>query len=129
MSFMGPLLGLDRVMTQSAQILRDQAIKDEFGAKGSRDWQPLGQPVACFLWWGTGRILTRAGSIHEHPEETVDINTGGMLLPAGTDVTPRDRIGPVLAQNGVTVITAGPLEVLSVVPYEGVTEIEFRSTT
>lgn len=123
MSFMGPLLGLETVLTQTAEILRDQATKDEFGATSSRDWQLL-STVSCFLWWGTGRILTRAGSIHEHPEARADLDTGGMLIPTGTDVTAHDRIGQVLDADG-TLIASG-LQVIAVLPYEGVAELSFR---
>lgn len=124
---MGTLLGLEQAMTMTAQILRDQASKDALGAKASVDWQPLGSPVPCLLWWGTGRVLSRAGSVHEHPEETVDIDNGGLIVPAGTDITARDRIGQVLAGDG-SVITPGPLLVLAVLSYEGITEVGFRRT-
>lgn len=119
----GPLIGLDTLMTQQAVIQRDEAVKDSLGATRSRDWVTIAT-LPCFMWWGTGAVITRMGSIQQRPEATVDLDTGGILLPAGTDVTARDQIIQVLDSNGDQL--AGKLEVLAVAAFEPVTEISFR---
>lgn len=122
--FDGPVIGADELMVMTATLQRDQATRDDLGAVTSRDWETL-SAVPCFMWWGTGAVATRMGSIQQRAESTLDLDTGGMILPGGTDVTARDRISQVLAADG-TVYAQGPLEVLAVGDYLGLTEISLR---
>lgn len=117
------LLGLDHAFTQQAVLERDHATPDAQGGKRSRDWQPLAT-VPCFMWWGTGSVLTRIGDPLARPEATPDLNVGGMIVPEGTDVTARDRIGQILEDGDVLV--DDKLEILAVAPYEGLTELTFQ---
>ena len=116
-------LGVEGVMTQSADLERDTGGKDDLGARTARTWQPL-STQSCFLWWGTGAVISRMGSVDTRPEEQVDLETGGMILPAGVDVTPRDRIAEVRDEDGNVI--AGSLTILAVGPFEGVTELMIR---
>jgi len=119
------LLGLERALTQQAEIERNQAtVADDWGGEGASDWQPLAT-VPCFLWWGTSRSTRGIGSVDVGGDFLVDLNAGGMIVPEGTDITAHDRIGRVLAQDATTVI-AERLEILAVAPFEGLTEIGFR---
>ena len=121
-----PLLGLDAVMTQQAVIERDQSTRDSHGAKRNRTWGTLAT-VQCFMWWGSGRIITRVGSVQQHPEATVGLDVGGLVLPAGTDVTERDRISQILDADGNEIV--GKLEILAVANFVPVVEISFRRVT
>lgn len=124
----GKLLGVEKLIGQfRAQVLRDQATEDDLGGEAKRDWELLAN-VESFIWWGTGSTITRMGQIQGRPEATVDVNIGGMLVPAGTDITARDRIGEITDVAG-NQIEAGPLEVIAVSPFEGVTEVTFRRFT
>jgi hypothetical protein len=123
----GPLLGIDGLLTQRAEIQRDQSTVDDAGGKTARDWETLAT-VDSFMWWGSGATITRMGQIQGHPEATTDVNIGGMLMPQGTDVTARDRIGAVTDDAGNT-IEPGPLEIIAVSNFEGITEVTFRRFT
>lgn len=118
-----PLIGLDGVMSMQALLERDQAIVDSAGGKPARDWQPLAT-VQCFLWFGNGAAATRIGETRPRPESTVDLTTGGIVMPAATDVTARDRISQVLDENGNEI--AGIMEILAVAPFQGMTELSVR---
>lgn len=123
----GLILGLAEIMTQTAVIERDQGARDDLGARAKSDWQPL-VTVSCFMWWGTGAVITRMGGIQQRPESTIDMEAGGMIVPAGTDVTARDRIGQVLNADG-SVFTSGPVQILAVGPFEGLTELSLRAVS
>jgi hypothetical protein len=134
--FGSQLVGLEALMTMQATIERDMSVRDTHGSKSRADWQPIstvpsvtgiGAPVACFLWWGTGPMIARAGKVLQQPEQTVDLLVGGMVMPAGTDVTPLDRIAQVVDANGNEV--AGRLKILVVAGFIQVTEIGFRRLT
>lgn len=120
------LLGLGNTFTQQAVLERDEATLDAQGGKPARDWQPLAT-VPCFMWWGTGSVLTRIGDPQARPEATPDLNVGGMIVPEGTDITARDRITQIL-QDG-NVLFDDKLEILAVAPYEGLTELTFQRLT
>lgn len=119
-------LGLDTLLdgTQNVLLERDQAVADSLGGKAAKDWQPLAT-VPCFLWRGTGASVTRIGGLQEKPEQTVDLDIGGMVLPAGTDVTAGDRIAQVVDQDG-DVLEPGPIEILSVAAFTPLVELSFR---
>jgi hypothetical protein len=121
------MLGLDRLFDQQAVVERDHASSDSFGAKGAPDWQPV-ETVRAFMWWGTGTNISRMGGVHQRPEETVDLETGGMVLPEGTDVSARDRIAQVLDAGGA-VLERGPFEILACAAFEGLVELTFRRVT
>lgn len=123
----GKLLGTEKLLVNQAQILRDVSQDDDLGARTSREWEEIAT-VACFLWWGTGATITRMGDIQGRPEATVDVNLGGMLIPQGTDVTARDRIGTISDPSGNT-IEDGPFEIVAVSNFEGITEVTIRRFT
>lgn len=125
--FDAPVIGADELMTMTATIQRDDATRDSLGAIKNHDWQDLAD-IACFMWWGTGAVATRMGSIQQRAESTIDLDTGGMILPADTDITARDRISQVLNSDG-SVYAEGPLEVLAVGQYLGLTEVSLRRVT
>lgn len=122
-----PLIGLNELLTEQVVIQRDQATKDSLGGRAGRDFQDLAT-VPSFHFWGTSAVITRMGSIQQRPESTVDLETGGIILPEGTDVTPRDRISNILDAAG-DVIEEGPFEILAVGQFQGMTEISFRRLT
>lgn len=121
-----PLLGVAELLTQQAFIERAEGVRDEYGARRKQGWQPLAT-VQCFMWWGTSKVLTRMGSIQQRPESTIDIETAGMILPDSVDITARDRISQVLDEDG-SVFAHGPLMVLAVGAFTGLTEVSLRRT-
>lgn len=104
--------------TQTAQILRDQAGPNKFGNKPSADFQPYGDPVPCFFYWRkeSGRGPSRKIA---SPQRTIDTQDGGIIFPAGTDVTDKDRIGPIVdvANPEGDPIVEGPLQIQAVLRY------------
>ena len=106
---------LNTLLTQTAEIQRDQAVPDAFGAEGAVDWQTLSIPQ-CAMWWWKESSRGPAREIAT-PQRTIAESEGGMLLPPGTDITPEDQIAQILNADG-TLAAAGPLDVIAVFPYE-----------
>lgn len=120
----GPLIGLTEALTQQAVIQRDGATVDEFGGKAARDWQTVAT-VPCLAWWGSMRTTTRLGKLAAGPERTIEEDTAAVIVPAGTDVQPHDRIADILDATGHTV-AAGPLEVWTVAVFDVHIELNCR---
>lgn len=110
-----------RTLIQQAVIERDYGGVDEFGADQPADWQPY-LTVACRLYWDKSTGIRSADRTFVDPVRQVPLAMGGMILPAGTDVTEKDRIAQVnrwdaQAQQWVLEVS-GIIEVLGVLPQD-----------
>lgn len=118
---------LQTLMDQEAVIERDTAVPDEAGGKTGRDWQPLAT-VECVLWWWKGSKSSdkSPSAQYARPQATIDITGGDMMLPLGTDVTDRDRIGTVTNEEG-EVLEEGPFRIIAVNRYSDHIELSLES--
>jgi hypothetical protein len=79
---------------------------DSFGQPGG-NWNEL-PTVSCWYWPGrSGGNATTAGDAR-----TITTNLGGMIIPKGTDVTPRDRVQQVVDRAGMQL--AGVMKIVDV---------------
>lgn len=131
---------------QRAVIERNMTPPDKFGGDPEADWQPLGDPVPCRFYWRkqSGRLGASKQSVLA--QRTVALKQGGMLLPAGTDISDAndlngdtDRIAAVYnvpaGTEGVfdpedpesDPLVTGPLYVQAVFAYADHVEISWLS--
>jgi len=114
---------LDRLLVERAVLERDTARRDAYGAETTPDWQPLAT-VRCKVWWWP---QTQRGPAREFVDtsRTVEVGDGGIMLPAGTDVTPEDRVAHVTDAAGNTIHT-GPFAITAVIEQDGHIELSVR---
>lgn len=72
---------------QRAVIERNIAAPDKFGGDEQADWQTLGGTVRCRFYWRKQSGRLGASKESAAPQRTVALKQGGMLLPAGTDIS------------------------------------------
>lgn len=85
------LYTLQRMMVQQAVLERDVSEPDAYGADSAPDWRPL-NTVPCLLWWDRSSGARSANRSYVSTSRQVAVSQGGIMLPAGTDVTEQDRI-------------------------------------
>jgi len=93
-------------MTHRCSIERDYAGTDAWGDSATPDWKPHLADVVCRT---TGPNVGREAVTDERTVVVVDQR---LLVPLGTDVTERDRIGNVTYRG--TVIIQGPVGIEAV---------------
>lgn len=93
-------------MTHRCTIERDQAGADGWGGTATPDWQEHLADVPCRT---AGPNVGREAVTDERTVVVVDQR---LLVPLGTDVTERDRLGDVTSRG--TVILPGPVGIEAV---------------
>ena len=108
---------LDRLMSQQAVIIRDVSVDDAYGGQTPPDWQPH-LTVPCRMWWLKSSGIRSANREYATAASTAVVSAGGMILPAGTDVTQEDRISQVNALDAQTgewgLLVSGIFEITAV---------------
>lgn len=91
-------------LTMRAQVERDQATaKDAWGQPVAPDFQPVGDPLPCFVWsMKTSEIVDGV--------KTAMIGDFRGLFALGADVNEKDELASVTDRRG-TVIIPGRLRV------------------
>lgn len=107
---------LQGLMNEQAVIERDAATPDAAGGKTKRDWRPLSTVECCLWWWKGSKSSDKSPSAqYARPQATINITGGDMMVPLGTDVTDKDRIGSVTNEEGED--QEGPFRVIAVNRY------------
>ena len=118
---------LQNLMTQQAVIERDKSTTDAAGGKIKREWAAIATVECCLWWWKGSKSSDKSPSAqYARPQATIDITGGDMMVPLGTDVTDKDRIGAVTNEEGEQA-EEGPFRVLAVNRYS--THIELSLET
>lgn len=100
-------------LTMRAQVERNQATaKDGWGGDVEPDYQPIGDPLPCFVWTPSERAV-RDGS------KTAMIGTMRGLFALGADIAEGDELPSVTDRAG-QVLIAGRLKVQG--------EVQFKHT-
>jgi hypothetical protein len=90
-------------MIHVCTIERDaQAADDPWGNPDTPDWQVLYREVPCRAWMVAGKETAT-------DDRTVVISDLRLIVPLGTDVTERDRIGDVYARGEAAFV--GPFQI------------------
>lgn len=101
------LVSTGLALTHRTTIERDgSAGTDDWGTPDVPDWQPHQTDLPCRLWAVTGREDVDGGV---HTVESLR-----MIVPLGTDVTVRDRIGDVTSRG--VIVANGPLSIRAILP-------------
>ena len=79
---------------------------DGFGQKLG-DWREL-CTVSCWAWQGATSRKTTVGEVR-----TVTVDSPGMVIPLGTDVTEADRVKLVTDRNGLQLMGVMGIEFVS----------------
>ena len=103
---------LEQIYTEQAVIERDMAQGDAYGSPGRPDWQHL-STVPCRLWWDKSAGVRSANAEYVTPARDVPVQRGGILVPAGTDITEQDRITAIQDRSGNPLIS-GEIKVVAV---------------
>lgn len=90
------------------------------GNPSSPDWQPSSTDVPCRGWTSTGEERAEDKAI-------IDFEQKRLLLPLGTDVTERDRIGDITDRGDVYM--AGPIGIRAVIRRRDFIEVILVSVT
>lgn len=86
-------------MVHRATVERNtQTDTNPHGHRGPAEWEPVGDPIACFLYYGSKPRES------VQVERTVIVEPTMLIAPIGTDVTERDRINTVTDRAGVVVL-------------------------
>lgn len=103
---------MQHLFSEQAVLQRNEAVYDAGGARQRTNWQYL-DTVPCRVWWD--QVSSRSPNREwVSPARTAPLAEGGVLLPAGTDVTVDDRITEILDRAGNTIMS-GDFEIVSVV--------------
>lgn len=91
-------------LTMRAQVERDRAAgSDGWGQRPAPDFQPVGEPLPCFVWSVSSRADVTA-------ERSASVEQLRGLFPAGADLQDRDELASVTDRAG-TVLHHGRLRV------------------
>ncbi len=112
---------LDVLLTQRAQVERDQAVKGAYGQEVKSDYQPVASLPCRFSWWRTesGRSTSREWA---DPQTRIFYSGGVLVLEADVDVRDGDHVGDI-TEDGV-VVAPGPFQVVAVQPWEDHTDVQ-----
>lgn len=123
---------LINTLTEQVEILRNEAIVDQWGATDVDDWQPH-LTVACRLFWSKesgGRSPSRT---YVDASREVPVTVGGLVVPVGTDVLETDLIGQVNewdAESEEWVLkVSGPIKIDAVTNADTHLELSLTRTT
>jgi hypothetical protein len=98
-------------LTMRAQVERDQAVgKDAWGQKVAPDFQPVGDPLPCFVW------SPKAAEIFDGNKSAQLLDLRG-LFAIGADLNENDELASVTDRAG-NVVVAGRLRVKGPVQYK-----------
>lgn len=110
------------LLTHLCTIERNQGGTDSHGGQIS-DFQPYLTDQPCRGWVATGKdVVKPAGGAR--PGEFVTLEERHLMLPLGTDVTERDRIGDVTYRGDV--VLDGPHIVEAVLRFDDRLELLLR---
>lgn len=88
-----------RLLIQTADIVRNTAGFDAFGAEEAANWQPH-LTVPCRAWWTRSSGARSANRVYVDPAREAPVQEGGLMVALGTDVTESDRIMGIANANG-----------------------------
>ncbi|WP_034157922.1 hypothetical protein [Sphingomonas sp. ERG5] len=91
-------------LTMRAQVERDQAVaKDAWGQAVAPDFQPHGDPLACFAWSPSARELIDGS-------KSAQIEDVRAMFALGADIAEADELSAITSRAGV-VLFPGRLKV------------------
>lgn len=102
-------------------IERNVAGTQPDGNPGGPTWSPVSEDQPCYAW-PTEAKISRAARVAAGNTTGVLTNLT-VLLPNSTDVTSRDRLGPITDRQG-HVRFAGPIDINSVTWRPGYLEVQ-----
>lgn len=122
---------LDRLLTEQAQIERNMASFDAYGAQGAENWQPF-STVPCRLVWDRGTGIRSPDRVYVSPARVAPLDEGLILVPLGTDVTQSDRITQINARDPLSgawsPYVTGVFQIVAVLVQEGHMELNVLRT-
>jgi hypothetical protein len=112
---------LNVLLTQFAQVERDQATPGLYGQESKSDYQLVANIPCRFSWWRTqsGRSTSREWA---EPQSRIFYSGGVLTLEAGADIQNGDHVAAIL-ENG-EVVVEGPFQVSSVQAWEDHTDVQ-----
>lgn len=92
-------------LTMRAQLARNATVaKDSWGQAAAPDYEPIGDPLPCFVYSNSAVQLADG-------QKFAEVEQLRAMFALGDDVRPEDRLASVTDRKGAQII-AGPLELL-----------------